>query len=355
MDHHHQETRVHSDPIEDVVETALRREHDRASRQRALHAEELRRLAWAVESNWPGGRQALDEFLPTGPDRAVRPGEPIAPERGAPTVGIPLVNDTVVPRDPPNPAATSRRAPARGTEHLIPEQPSGLLARWMAPPTPDVFTPRSIHDGNVPVHYSERLPIVPPASLFTGALGDNDPVSELTSQQPGAGVVNEHISNASTGAMDAIRGAGVDDGPLSFAAAKDQDPLNRQRSRLPAGLDFRNELATSRALAREPSKAERAIDSLWSGFSETPGPGDRRPSAINPRTMIETGRGSDRPGSPRADTRTRDAGKESMDAAADELERLRSAARRTADELAKIRGPVPPAFPARPPVFRDRS
>jgi len=57
---------------------------------------------------------------------------------------------------------------------------------------------------------------------------------------------------------------------------------------------------------------------------------------------------------PLADMSASGSGQQAMAAAVEELERLRAAARRTADELEKIRGPVPPAFPARPTVFQGR-
>ena len=111
----------------------------------------------------------------------------------------------------------------------------------------------------------------------------------------------------------------------------------------------------AKALTRDRTFGDQAIGSALSGSVDALGPGDRRPSAINARTMIEPSRGSERPVSPRSGAPASASRTESMEAATQELERLRSAARRTADELEKVRGPVPPAFPARPPVFRDRS
>jgi len=111
----------------------------------------------------------------------------------------------------------------------------------------------------------------------------------------------------------------------------------------------------SQAFTRDRTLGERAIGAALSGFPEAVGPGDRRPPASNAQTMIEPNCGSERHLSQLANTSTTGLGKEMMVAATQELERLRSAARRTADELEKVRGPVPPAFPARPPVFRDRS
>ncbi len=111
----------------------------------------------------------------------------------------------------------------------------------------------------------------------------------------------------------------------------------------------------AKALTLDRTFGDQAIGSALSGSVDALGPGDRRPSAINARAMIEPSRGSERPVSPRSGAPASISGTESMEAATQELERLRSAARRTADELEKVRGPVPPAFPARPPVFRDRS
>jgi hypothetical protein len=338
MAHNTQETGIGSGLDKVAADTVLRRESDRDVRRRELYADELRRHVGAVEGNRHNVRVALTELYPTQSEPIARLSLPTPPTL-AETVGSALSTSSTPPfaRGGETFETGSSLATRRPISQPSPSLANGELGGAQSPPRPAVLATligptkpdagRSIPTDDVLGRYARSLPLTGPASWYTGPRNGMEQTSDRIDPQ-----------------------------------AKTPVPRMVQQ-------DAATELTMSQALALDRTLGERAIGAAWSGFSEAVGPGDRRPRASDAQTMIEPNRGAPGPGgptaqgwgvparrfSPLADTSTTGLGKEAMAAVTEELERLRSAARQTADELEKVRGPVPPAFPSRPPVFRDRS
>jgi hypothetical protein len=242
----------------------------------------------------------------------------------------------------------------RGTseEHSPPPR-SEVPATPIRPTKPDAG--RSIPTDDALGKYARTLPFTPLASWYVDPSNGMEPVSDRIDQQAETGAEFQEAMDAAPGAIEARGGTGEDEGKNRFAATSEREPVNRAPFPRIVQPDAASELTMSRAFTMDRTLSEQAIGAAWSGFPEALGQGDRPPRASNAQTMNERNRGSERRPSPLADTSTAGSGKETMVAVTEELERLRSAARQTADELQKVRGPVPPAFPSRPPAFRDRS
>jgi hypothetical protein len=203
--------------------------------------------------------------------------------------------------------------------------------------------------------YAQTVPVTPPPPRYAGPLVRMEQLSDVISQQVDSGVELQEARGAAPGAAEPREGRGGDEGELPFAVTAERGPVKRPTFPQMVQQDPATELTMSKVLTRDRRLGDHAIGSGLPGLPEAVGPVEHRRLATNASAMIEPNPGSARPVSPWTGTPASSSGTESMAAATEELERLRSAARRTADELERIRGPVPPAFPARPPVFRDRS
>jgi hypothetical protein len=349
MTHYTQDSRIQPALDTEAVDTLLRRESDRDARRWLEHyTDERQRHAGAVEADRRDASAALTDLLPPSESKPIAPlSEPEILQAGAPRNGVSSANEPTLPRDDSDQATAIRSAAAQqqhpieppqslikaliadaiGGKQFSQDEPARLRATRIGPTKPDAGS--SIPTDVMLGQYAQTMPVTPPASLFTSPVTGMDQASDVLSQEAKTGV--------------------------TFQASWSDVPVNRGLLPQPVQENAATELAMSKALTRDRTLGDHAIGSALSGFPQAVGPGDLRGRAINAPTMIEPNPGSERQVSPWADTPATSSGKESIAAATEELERLRSAARRTADELEKVRGPVPPAFPARPPVFRDRS
>jgi hypothetical protein len=349
MNHNTQDSWIQRGLDTEAVDTQLRRESDRDARRWLEHyIDERRHQAGAVEGNRRDAGAALTELLlPADSKPIARLSEPEKLQAGAPRVAVSTANDPTLPVDhtdqarairsaaaqqqhpiePPQPRVRAQIAEAIGGSQLSQAESARQLATRIGPTKPDAGS--SIPTDVVLGQYAQTIPVTPLASLYTSPVAGMERASDVLSQQAKTGGTFQE-------SWGDVR---VNHGPSPRAVQE----------------NAATELAMSNALTRDRTLGDHAIGSALSGLPEGVGPADRRRPATGAPTMIGPNQDSERLISPWADPPAGTSGKESIAAATDELERLRSAARRTADELEKIRGPVPPAFPARPPVLRDRS
>jgi len=100
-------------------------------------------------------------------------------------------------------------------------------------------------------------------------------------------------------------------------------------------------------IAHERAASASAFGSIFGGFGEMLGQDDQRGNPINSRTTFDRASGWDTDDGHLSNTATNGSAGEAL-TAADELERLRDAVRRTIDELERVRGSVQPPLPALP-------
>jgi hypothetical protein len=346
MDHNTPKTWIYSALGKELAETSIRRETDRDAQRLSLSTDELRHHAEAVEGNASSSRKALSAFFPTDPEPIPQSSEPDRLK-----ADVPQIERTDRAKENRSAAAPERRPQPHHEDQRL-ERAQSLT---------NLFGPTNAHaSGSIPTavvlgKYARAMPVASPASRYTDPLMGREQASDIIGREARNDVIFPETPGALPGEVETHQGRGGDKTEFPFAAAPERRPVGRTSFPRVVQQDAATELTMAKALTPDRTFGDQAIGSTLSGSLDAPGTGDRRPSAINARAMIEPNRRSERPVSPWSGAPASTSGTESMEAATQELERLRSAARRTADELEKVRGPVPPAFPARPPVFRDRS
>jgi hypothetical protein len=346
MDHNTSKTWIHSALGKELAEASIRRETDQDARRLSLSTDELRRTAEAVEGNAWSSREALNVIVPAD-------SEPIAQwsEPNRLKADVPRIERTDRAKENRSAAAPERKPQPQHEDQRLERAQS--LTNLLGPTNAHVS--RSIPTAVVLGKYARTMPVASPASRYTDPLMGREQASDVIDREARNDVIFPETPGALPGEVETHQGRGGDKREFPFAAAPERRPVGRTSIPRVVQQDAATELTMAKALTVDRTFGDQAIGSALSGSRDAPGPGDRRPSSTNARPMIEPNRGSERPVSPGSGAQASPSGTESMEAATHELERLRSAARRTADELEKVRGPVPPAFPARPPIFRDRS
>ena len=132
-----------------------------------------------------------------------------------------------------------------------------------------------------------------PTRLWVG----NKP-SDVIDREARNDVIFPETPGALPGEVETHQGRGGAKRDFPFAAAPERRPSGRTSFPRVVQQDAATELTMAKALTRDRTFGDQAIGSALSGSVDALGPGDRRPSAINARTMIEPSRGSERPVSP---------------------------------------------------------
>lgn len=353
MAHITQESWIQAALNQQTADNPLTRESARDARRLQHYTDERGRHAASVEPNRRNAGEALKELVPSESDRSARLSDPEMLQPSAPQTGTSLASESRLPLEPPHSLTNSLIAGASRGKGFGQDESARLLATLVGPTKADAGM--SVPTDVVLDQYAQTVPVTPPPPRYAGPFARTKPMSDMISQQVRTGVEFQEARGAAPGAAEPRDGRGGDEGELPFAVTAKRGPVKRPTFPQMVQQDPATELTMSKALTRDRRLGDHAIGSGLSGLPEAVDSVDRRRPAINAPAMIEPNDGSSRPVSPRAGTPARSSGTESMAAATEELERLRSAARSTAGELEKIRGPIPPAFPARPPVFRDRS
>jgi hypothetical protein len=338
---------------QETADNLLTRESDRDARRLQDYTDERGLHAASVERNRRSAGQALAELFPSESDQSARSSDPEMLQSNTPQTGISLASESRLPLEPPHSLTNTLIAGASSGKGFGQDESARLLATLVGPTKPD--SGMSVPTDVVLDKYAQTVPVTPPPPRYAGPFVRMEQVSDVISQQVETGVESQEARGAAPGAAEPREGRRGDEGELPFAVTAERGPVKRPTFPQMVQQDPATELTMSKALTRDRRLGYHAIGSGLPGLPEAVDPVERRRPAINAPAMIEPNAGSASPVSPWAGTPARSSGTESMAAATEELERLRSTARRTADELEKIRGPVTPAFPARPPVFRDRS
>jgi hypothetical protein len=328
MAYNTRETWIRSGPARDALESLSRQEGDHDARPRVWLAEDVRRQVSAAHGNRPAASEALAELFPswfggidpsTGPEGTTEHGPPAGDSPG---------DDFGVATESVDPPSAIRSAGIR--------RPTEPRQRFMK-------VDSSWIDENLPVTVWKTNPAIV-----------DEQIRELLGGPTGAGDEFEETWGTGPRPIDSDEDGGGDPGEFPRANRVAPELINRRSNRALTGREASVELMMSQPWARDPPLGARAIDAALPGASPPEDSvGSRSPPAIAGRSL-EGKRGAESHLGSMADTSATSLAPQAMAALVEELERLRAAVRRTADELEKIRGPVPAAFPARPPDFQGR-
>ncbi len=360
-----QETWIRSGPARDALEAVLRQEGDRDARRRVWLTEDMRRQVAAPQANFPAASVALAELFPSwfggidpsSEQQAITEDGPLA--RYSPGSDFRVARDSVDSTNAIRP--TDIRQPTEPRHRFM-----KLDSSWVD--ESNVFNPadlvgllvthgrQTVRGGGISstellAQYNTTLPVA--LQETNPDIGDTQ-FRDLLSRQTGAGDEFKERWGIAPRRIDSGEEGGGDAGEFPRADRVAPESIHRGSHRDLTGRPASVDLMMSQPFARDQPLSERAIDAALSGVSPPMDSTEfRLPPTIAGRSL-EGKRGADSHFGPMAEMSASSPVQHAMAAVVEELERLRAAARRTADELEKVRGLVPPAFPARPPVFHGR-
>ena len=365
MDHRAPKTWFPCDRASNILDLVLRQERDHEAGRRITLTEDVRRQGAALHAEFHAGLQTLAELFPSwftqrdpsSQQQGTAQDHPSARDSSECDHQVALeslFSANVVQaadfRRPTEPRQRFMKLDSSWlglTEALAQQDCEGLLAAHGG---------QAVRGGGITT--SELLAqcgtTFPDAYPRTGPDIGVEPIREL---RPG--------QTRSSDEFDGIWGVawqGVESSEASTRGPGESPPVDR----ITPGAIYRGTMRgrTVRETAVEQSMSQRfAHDhtlNAWPLDEALPGvsvPLDsidfRSPLAVGGQHQVEQ-RGADIHLGLMNETSLSSMLQQAMTAVVEELDRLRTAARRTANELEKLRGPVSPAFPSKPPEFHGR-
>jgi HAMP domain-containing protein len=333
------------------------------SRRRRLLGDEKRRQAAVYEEKSLHHTITHLRFLPSGQESTDRFINSVIPEKGP-------VRDEIVSES--GQTLSAQPQPARSSQTQA--EPYISVGGHLAPPTElyrTIATRAGLLEGP---NQSDPTRLFGAASGKEGheaRLGEmpggnvgSDPIALLSSRYTGAlhgqlaPVVQQHLSLGREDQFTRELSDNLKSGQVHSQAETHANEQERRSDN--AQIYGRDPRSRSLRLAYQPAQVEgmipseivhdrgvgaSAIDSVVAGFGQMFGQGDHRG---NSRTTFDQDAGWNTDDRHCANTATNGSPQDATAAAADEIERLRAAVRRTIDELERVRGSVQPPLPALP-------